>query len=240
MRLIFNKFVIFLVLTLFAIAFFFLAAQSEVTFLHDLWSQLFWLTVSTIATTFVLGSILDLDQKTRYRDADAFAFRTFTSRMLTQLLEISGSSSELKDPLVQSALFEKKKFASTTEAAARAVSSATNFSPSAYQQYYSDIANGLRDLARNYIRLFTSNNNEMVETYNFLQSLAARWIYHDALSEAFGKATQSLDPVNENRHLREEETLHELQIAQETIKDTANYLSQLAQRTAKYRGMPPP
>jgi hypothetical protein len=235
-----SKTAIFVLLALFAVAFLFLGLQSDAAFLHDLWSQLFWLTLGTILTTFVLGTILERDQVTRSRNEDLFAFRTFTSSMMRRLLEIGGSPAELRDLLVRT-LFDKREFADATEKAAQFLSSsAVSLSEGDYLRHYLDIAGGLRDLSRNYIRVFSSSRQEMVDTYYALQSLAARWGYSDALSEGFRDYTESLSPADDNRRKREEETRRRAREAQEVMKDTASFLSQLAHRASTYRGMPPP
>lgn len=240
MHLTLSKTAIFLLLALFAAAFLLLGLQSDPAFLPDVWSQLFWLTVGTILTTFVLGTILERDQITRSRREDQFAFRTFTSGMLRLLLEMAGSPPELRDLLVRT-LFDKREFADAAEKAAQFLSSsAASLNAASYQQYYLDVASGLRDLSRGYIRVFSSSRQEMVDNYCALQALAARWVYSDALTVGYREYTESLSPADEHRRKRELETQRRSKEALETLKDTANFLSVLAQRAAQFRGMPPP
>jgi len=66
----FSKTRVFIVLAIIAAILGVLAVRHDATFRVTLWSQLFWLTVGTIATTFLLNAILERDLLSRHPRRD--------------------------------------------------------------------------------------------------------------------------------------------------------------------------
>jgi len=238
MKSIVSKPVIFIILIVLAGAFGLLGFRSNSAFFDDLWSQLFWMIIGVIVTVFALETILQQDQEARRRKEDAFAFRTFTANMMRLLLKMGDASSNLQDDIMKAALAGNKEFATAAEKANAAISSMTNIRADPYDLSGGEILNGLKDLSRNYIRLFSSSQKEMVQTYKDLQELASNWKYRGALTDGFLAYTKSLDPGSRERQEREAETAHQIGEVQQLSIDTARYLMELAQRVARHPGMP--
>jgi hypothetical protein len=107
-----------------------------------------------------------------------------------------------------------------------------------YSRRYPDLASGLRDLSRGYIRLFVANNEQMFATYTELQGLASRWDYKDGLVDSFQEYTDSLSHGSNERLSREAKTKSQSAEAHQVTIDTAKYLSDLAHRAAAGMAMP--
>lgn len=229
---------IFLTLAMLAIAFGALSVLNKPDFFNDVFPQLFWLTIGTIATTFVLETLLQQDTENRRREEDSFAFRTFAASMTESLLEISRSHGSNTN-LIDTALFDKEGFALAVRDACQVVIASKEIDMEAYNRQYLNFENGIRDLSRNYIRLFASSQKDMAQTYRQLQKLANRWVYRYELTSSFRENT-NLETDKEIRSQREKETIRAIEDAKMVIRDTAVCLTDLAQRVAKYRGMPPP
>lgn len=233
-----SKTVIFIILTFIAALFGILAVKKDATFQTTLWSQLFWLSVGTIATTFLLNAILERDLSARRRREDQFAFRTFTATILSSLLAMIDTRGAVLDQLVASALASNKKFAEAARNTSTLVAKATVINPESYDSHYLDVASHLRDLANRFIRLYSKSQQEMLEHYQNLQGLARRWIYRDVFAERSMVYTSSLDPTDPIRQKREAEFSQEIVEVQKLLNDTASYLSDLAGRVATGSGIP--
>lgn len=234
----FSKSRVFIVLVLIAAGLGFLAARNDATFRATLWSQMFWLTIGTIATTFLLNAILERDLAARRRKQDQFAFRTFTGTILSSLLDITSARLTVTNQLMSSALTGNKEFAQSAQTTSELISKATEIQPDAYHSHYLDVANHLRDLANRFIRLYSANYEEMVEHYQNLQRLARKWNYRDVFSEGSISYTNSLDPADPVRKSREASLAGEMAEAKALLIETAAYLSDLARDVATKPGMP--
>jgi hypothetical protein len=198
----------------------------------DAWTQLFWLTVGILVTSFVIQSLLSHDAEARRRREDSFAFRTFTGAMLDQLSGIVGAAPAPQASVMAAAIGSAEEFAAKAADAGRGVRAAGAVDADAYLRGYLDIASGLRNLAVGHTRTFSSSRQQMVDSYGRLMALAARWDYRDELSSRFRKDTATLaDPA------REQETRQAAAAALEVVRDTAAYLAELAGRATR-PGMP--
>ena len=106
-----SKSQIFVLLALIAAILGVLAAKHDPTFRGTVWSQVFWLTVGTLATTFLLNAILEKGLVSRRLKQDQFAFRTFLATTMSSLLEIINADPAITNDLMTSALTDNKKFA---------------------------------------------------------------------------------------------------------------------------------
>jgi hypothetical protein len=109
-----------------------------------------------------------------------------------------------------------------------------------YQLRYLEISSGLREIARNYIRLYSSSQTEMAEHFGRLDELARGWTYRYDLTEgaaSYRKELEAEDPRRAeifsawNRERLEVVTLR---------STTAEYIAKLARRLTQGVGMPPP
>jgi hypothetical protein len=148
----------FISLVLLAAAFFVVGSRFEANFLSDLWSQLFLLTVGTLSTTFVLDALLRRREQQRSRAADAFALRSFIATMLKPIQQMVGPE-QTNEKLFEAVLAGNKEFEAAAHQVLFMVEGSTNFEPASYVKYRLDISDGLRTLARQYIRLFSSDRN---------------------------------------------------------------------------------
>lgn len=233
-----GKISIFIALSLIAVVFGILAGRKDVTFEVSIWSQLFWLTVGTIATTFFVNAVLERDLSARRRKEDEFAFRTFTATILYSLLQIVKAASLSLNQLAVSALESNKKFAEAAEQTRTAIAASAAIEPGLYNAHYLDVASHLRELANRFIRLYSKDHKEMIVHYQDLQELARRWNYKDIFSEGALAYTNSLEPADRIRIEREAEFSREVAAVKDLLKDTATYLSHLARRVADKSGMP--
>ncbi|MFI5116772.1 MAG: hypothetical protein ACHP8B_08735 [Terriglobales bacterium] len=213
------------------------ALKSGGKFFDDFWSELFWLSLGIIATTFVLEQILSHNQEVLRRNEDAFAFRTSTGWLMGLLFKMSEPAQNLSDDLAASALSGNREFAESAERANRMISATTAVEPDVYHQHYLDLSSGLRGLAQSYIRLFSSSREEMLQNYRQLEDLASRWNYSDSLSVSFSRYTASLRADDPVRISREAETESNRLEALNVLKDTGRVLSQLACKAATGKGM---
>src|SRR2546426_2428094 len=117
----FSRTAIFVMLAVIAIPLGFLAAKKDQTFQINLWSQLFWLTIGTLATTFILNTILERGSAARRRKEDQFAFRTFMATVMSSLLGMKGSAGAHPIPLMATALSGNKPFAQTIQQASEMI-----------------------------------------------------------------------------------------------------------------------
>lgn len=235
-----SKSRIFVLLALIAAILGVLAARNDATFRGTVWSQVFWLTVGTLATTFLLNRILEKDVASRRRKEDQFAFRTFVATTVSSLLDMSNADPVITNELMASALTDNKKFAHAIKNARDLISTAAMIQTDAYASSYLDIASHLRDLANRFIRLFSSNEQEMVQHYQSLQRLARGWIYRDHFSERSQNYTNSLEQTDPVRQKREAELASEIADVQVLLKETTEYLAALTTRVAARPGMQPP
>jgi hypothetical protein len=215
-----------------------LGTSEKADFFSDLWSQVFWLVVGTIVTTFVLEQVLQADDAARRRNEDAFALRTFVGTMISSLRRIANLQVVSPNPLLGSTLFEPRAFATVALIGVEQILESNQVSPAEYDARRLDIESGLRDLSRNHIRLFCSSRSEMVDQYQILQGLALRWIYLDALVPGFVEYTQSLDPTDVERARRQKATTSAYSQALAVVSETAKYLGEVVSRAASTRGVP--
>jgi hypothetical protein len=228
---------IFLALIALAVAFGALAIITDENFFVGVWPQLFWLTFSVIAMTFFVETILRHDEANRRRAEDGFAFRTFAANILARLLEISAVRTDVEDLFV-AALSGKGEFDRAAERVTRTIGASGSLDGELYNRSYLDVGSGLRDLARNYIRLFSSSQREMIAVYRELEKLAADWKYRAELSRDYRADTNKLRQGDDERSRREQETEKEEAEAKMLIDQTATYLSDLARKAATIRGLP--
>lgn len=114
-----SKPVAFGMLAILAVGFAIFGSQYQANFLADAWSQLFWICVSTVATTFVLESILQRGERIRAQRRDRFAVRTFSADLMISLQEIVGIVKP--DKLTEAALAGNREFNASAEATASLV-----------------------------------------------------------------------------------------------------------------------
>jgi hypothetical protein len=226
-----SKTVAFVTLSLLAAVVATVGVASDGTFFSDLWSQLFWLIVGTLATTFVLEAILERDAQTRQRSRDAFACRTFTAEMMKALGEIAGLASP-DERLFEAAVSGDAPFEAAIGEAASAIERSPGLDPPAYARYSLDVASGLRDLSRNYIRLFSSNQAEMLVNYRELNELASRWGYIDEFSAGFQLSLASLNAADPDRVAREARVKQQIASTRSLLAKTARQLAALAAKSA--------
>jgi hypothetical protein len=231
-----SKKVAFIGLSLLAVVFGVLGHRSEAAFLSDLWSQLFWLAVGTLATTFVPQAMLQRADQVRRRSADAFAFRTFSATMMNALQQVVGLEPK-NQGLFEAALSGDKEFEAAAADVASLIEQSGSFEPSTYLRYYLDVAGGLRDLSRNYIRLFSANRNEMLAQYHELNELANLWNYKDEFSEHAREYTTSLRAEAPDRIAREATLRSQVSSARCLVVKTARQLAKLAAKNATGKSM---
>lgn len=229
---------IFLALIALAVAFGALAIITDENFFVGVWPQLFWLTFGVIATTFFVETILRHDEANRRRAEDGFAFRTFAANIFARLLEISAVRTGVDEDLFVAALSGKREFDRAAERVRPTIGASGFLDGELYNRSYLDVGSGLRDLARNYIRLFSSSQREMIAIYRELEKLAAGWKYRDELSRAYRADTNKLTQGDNERSRREQETKKQEAEVKTLIDQTATYLSDLARKAATIRGVP--
>jgi hypothetical protein len=212
-----------------------LGRRWQANFLSDLWSQLFWLTLGTLATTFVLAAILERDAHARQRSRDAFAFRTFSANILNALHGMVGLEPK-SEKLFEAALSGDKQFEAAALDVASMIEQSSSVEPSTYLKYYLDVAGGLRDLSRNYIRLFSANRTEMLAHYRELNDLANHWDYKDEFSERSRDYTASIATTDPDRLAHEASLQGQLASARGLVVSTARQLAKLAAKNATGKG----
>lgn len=212
-----------------------LGRRWEPNFLSDLWSQLFWLTLGTLATTFLLGAILERGERRRQRSRDAFAFRSFSAKMLNALHQMVRPEPE-SESLFEAALSGDKQFEAAVLDVMSLIEESPSVEPSIYLKYSGDVADGLRNLSNNYIRLFSANKKEMLAQYRELNELANHWNYKDEFSEGSRAYTASLAITDPGRVSREASLQGQLASARGLVVSTARQLAKLAAKNATGKG----
>lgn len=144
-----NKWIVFGVLLVLSVVLVLGGWHYQTDFLKDVWSQLFWITVTILFTTFIIEQILRHGEQRRQRDRDAFALRTFSARMMTVLQRIVQLDPD--DKLFEAAQGGDQQFRTAAQEASSQISNSKGFAPPAYSMNRLDIASGLRTLAINYI-----------------------------------------------------------------------------------------
>ena len=230
-----SKRTAFIALVVLAVVFASLGRRWQANFLSDLWSQLFWLTLGTLATTFLLNAILERAAHARQRSKDAFAFRSFSSNMLNALHAIVGLQPS-KESLFEAALSGDKQFEAAAAYVRSVIEQSPGFDPGTYLKHYLYVAGGLRDLSRNYIRLFSANGQEMLAHYQELNELANHWDYKDEFSERSREYTASLATTDLGRLAREASLEGQLSAARAVVLSTATLLANLAAKNATGKG----
>jgi hypothetical protein len=226
-----SKSLAFIALTVVAVVAGIVGSQRSTAFFSDIWSQIFWLAIGTLATVFILESILERANQARRIKNDAFAFRTFAANMLDALLQMVGHR-QRNQKLGRAALEGDKIFSAETITIADTIRRSEAFEPHVYLKYYLDVSNGLRDLARNYIRLYSANQSEMLSEYQELNDLASHWEYRGEFEENARHYAESLESDNPDKLKREQQFDSEVRLAKEAIVSTATKLSELAARSA--------
>jgi hypothetical protein len=212
-----------IVLILAAGAFAAIGAASGAPVFSDIWSQLFWVTVTTAATAFVLETLLAAELDARRRENDWAAFRVFAARILDQITEVAGRAGDApRMRMVVSA--GETTFADAAARRAGLLSQSEDVDAIAYHRVHPDVANGLRRIGDAYIRIFSSSWDEMAMNHDLLFGLASRWRYRDDLVEQRPGRTSQRDADR-----AEVRTL---------IRETAETIKNLSARAGS-PGMPP-
>lgn len=232
---------VFVVLTIITIAT--LAASLAVnrTINDGILANIFWLFVEVFLTVVVLESVLESAAVARRRDEDSFAFRTFTARGLSVLQQIAGvAQSRDASSLFSAALQGNDKFAEVARTCVKHISEKDEVQPASYNSNYLTIAVGLRDLSTNYIRVFATNKQDMVDQYVRLQDLASEWEYKEDLNPSLYERLEAdarQDPGNDRLQadVRESKQRRKHASAElsELTKRTASTLADLAERANK-------
>jgi hypothetical protein len=230
-----SKRVAFVVLVVLAIVFGGLAWYREADFLAEAWSQLFWLTLATLTTTFVLDAILQRAAEASRRSRDAFAFRSFAAHMLEALSGIVLLSKQ-GDQILEAALSGDEAFEAAARGMAGLIEQSSGFDPGAYHRNSQNVASGLRDLSVSYIRLFSASRKDMLDLYKGLNSLANEWGYRDEFSEGWRTYTDSPATIAADRAVREAALQRQIASARTLTISTARQLAQLAARVARGKG----
>jgi hypothetical protein len=231
-----SKKVAFIALSLLGVVVAVLGYQLEAAFLSDLWSQLFWLVAATLATTFVLEALLQRDAQVRQRSGDAFAFRSFAANLMNAIQEIAGLEPK-NEKLFEAALSGDKQFEAAMAEVGSLIEKSEGFEPSKYARYYLDVASGLRDLSKNFIRLFSTTRREMLAQYQELNELANHWDYKDEFSERSQEYTASLKADNPDRAAREATLRRQISSVRDLVAKTATRLVKLAAKNATGKNM---
>ncbi len=235
-----SKARVFIVLTALAGGLAYVSWRTEAQFEESIWSELFWMTAGSIATTVLLESVLERDAATRRRKEDAFAFRTFTGSLVASLLDISDASPDERSAVITAALTDNARFAAAVSAVQMRIVAVSRFSEQRYLEHYLDVSNSLRDLARGYIRLFSSSYDEMVKRYNELLGIARRWEYRDTFRLERVAYWESLDPQDPVRKREQDALAGDRDRVARLLQDTAEYVADLAHHVATKPPMPPP
>jgi hypothetical protein len=226
-----SKKVAFVALALLAVTFAVVGRRLQANFLSDLWSQLFWLSVGTLTTTFVLEAILQRGVKRRQRARDAFAFRSFSANMMIALQEMIGLK-QTNDKLFEAALSGDKQFEVATAEVASSIEESEGFEANAYVKYYLDIGSGLRTLSAQYIRLFSANQKDMLLQYQELNALANLWQYKDEFSAGSRQYAASLNADNPDKALRDTALAAQVSSARALVVNTSKVVAKLAAKAA--------
>lgn len=226
-----SKRIAFVALAVLAIVFAAVGRRVEMNFLRDVWSQLFWLSVGTLSTTFVLEAILQYGAKRRQRSVDAFAFRSFSANMMTVLQEIVGLG-KTNGALFEAALFGDKQFEVAVAKTSSLIEQSAGFEPNIYLKYYLDVASGLRDFARQHIRLFSTNRKDMLTQYQELNALANLWDYKDEFSERSREYAASLTADNLDKIPRDKAFAAQKSSARSLVVTTGQQVARLAAKLA--------
>jgi hypothetical protein len=226
-----SKLTAFVVLLLIAGVFLALGYRFEANFLSDLWSQLFMLTVGTLSTTIVLEAVLKHGADRRDRAKDAFALRSFSATMLSDLLEIVGVQGGDQE-LLEAAVAGKSQFAAAAAKVASHIENSTALAPDAYLAHYIDIENNLRTLSRQYIRLFSANRQDMVTQFRDLNQLAAAWRYMSRLSKNDRNNIEKMPQDDPYKQSAEKELSEQKTSALTAAANTAKMLSLLVAKNA--------
>lgn len=207
-----------------------LALRSESPGFADFWTNVFWLGLGIVLTTFAIETVIEHDQEVRQRERDAFAFRSFTAHQLGLLLEMCSGPPALAGELLEAAVRGGKAFPDTVEKAVGELARLSKVDADLYDQYGGDIANGLRGLASNYIRLFSPDPAGMVANYRKLHHVASRWRYRDALSRGYRNYIASLKPDDPDARVRQAETNAQLAQVFSLVLETGDCLLEITRR----------
>jgi hypothetical protein len=231
---------LFILLALLAVGLAAIAWRTDLEFQGTIWTELFWMITGAIATTLLLESVLERDAAARRRQEDTFAFRTFSGAILTSILEVVEAREEHSKAIVAAALADNVRFAAEASNVQDQLAAYTHVNDERYLQVYLDVSNSLRDLARGYIRLFSSSHEEMVQHYYDLRGLARRWDYRGTLSPQHKAIWENMRP-DDPRRAREIDALrNEREAVARLLTDTAKYIAETAHRVSTKPGMPAP
>lgn len=234
----FSKPVIFGVLAVLALGLAFIGLRSESHFFQDIWHELFWLIIGIIATTFILDAIIEEGQAVRRRNADAFAFRTFAVNLMHLLMRIKNMEIG-KDNLMTSAINGKKEFAETFAKAVHVLTINENpINGDEYNNCNIKVGGSLTDFARNYIRLFCSSKEQMVNSFHHLTELANRWVYKGELVKNSIAYTNSLNDDDKDKATRLRAIAEGTEEVKKLLLETANYVADIVLKASIYKGMP--
>jgi hypothetical protein len=223
---------VFTLLAVVAAVFGYLVATLEHSGFGDIWHEIFWLIVDVLLTSFVIEQLLTRDQEVQRRREDEFAFRTFSGATMDQLRRIVRLPSDTRQSSVATAVLEPKQFAISMASSASEVSNSDSIDGAIYGESYINISNTLRTIATGYIRLISSNREEMAKNYAELTDLANRWQWFYELTRA-GDVLPSDAPKEpyerESWQRRHQQIESEKASALGVIKETARKLAEVAE-----------
>lgn len=231
---------LFIVLSIVAAVLALLAWRTGPGFSSNVWNELFWMTTGALATTLLLELVLERDAAARRRREDTFAFRTFSASILTSILEIAEAPEERGEAVATAAVAGSTVFAAETSKVREEVAASSGVNDQCYLQVYGDISSALRDLAREYVRLFSSSHADMAQQYRALFILARQWEYRDVFRRDRKCYWERLSPGDPER-VREVETLMSERAAVTRLSaDTTSYIADAAHHVATKPGMSAP
>ena len=138
--------------------------------------------------------------------------------------------------MFEAALSGDQKFDEAAKDAASRIQKSVDFDPGAYLKHYLDISGSLRTLANNYIRLFSSNEKDMLTQYRELVALANEWTYVDEFSERSREYTKSLAADDSDKSKRVAEYDAQSSSARSVVVNTSKQVAELAAKTAHGKG----
>jgi hypothetical protein len=224
---------LFILLVLLAVGLAAIAWRTDLEFKGTIWTELFWMITGVIGTTLLLESVLERDAAARRRREDTFAFRTFSGAILTSILEVVEAREEHRKAIIAAAVTDNVRFASEASNVQEQLAVSTHVSDERYLQVWLDVSNSLRDLARGYIRLFSSSHEEMAQHYYDLRDLALQWNYRGALSPVNKAIWENMRPDDPRR-------AQEIDALRNEREAVARLLADTAHRVSTKPGMPAP
>jgi hypothetical protein len=138
---------------------------------------------------------------------------------------------------LMTAAFEKAGFAIVAEKVCGDISQAARVNKAEYGRRGGDVASGLRNLSREFPRIYCATKEEMVERFLALNNLALRWEYIDEFSRGFETYTEGSNISEEDRNARRARIKEQELKAASTLKDTAKYVGEIAKNSGVIVGV---